>query len=91
MRDEIAGLRSQIDALQRVVSESEIRRKLNNALGIIESTASRLIPYLDAEWPDAPIKLIIEEYDSEGHSRVPATIIFGKSEAALTGLHTTSP
>ena len=61
MRDEIAGLRSQIDALQRVVSESEIRRKLNNALGIIESTASRLIPYLDAEWPDAPIKLIIED------------------------------
>jgi hypothetical protein len=61
LRQEIAELRRQIDELQSTVSEAEIRRKLRNALDRIENMASRLIPQLDAEWPDAPIKLIIED------------------------------
>jgi hypothetical protein len=52
------GLRSEIELLQRTISEAEIRRKLGNALGRIESTVSRLVPQLDAEWPDAPVRLI---------------------------------
>jgi hypothetical protein len=61
LRDEIAGLREQIAELQKVVSEVEIRRKLRNALSRVETTASRLVPRLDAEWPDAPVRLIIED------------------------------
>ena len=61
LRDEIAGLRAEIQQLQTVVSDAEIRRKLGNALGRIESSASRLVPQLDAEWPDAPVRLIIDD------------------------------
>jgi hypothetical protein len=61
LRADISALRSQIDALQRVVSEAEIRRKLRNALDRVEAFASRCIPQLDAEWPEAPIKLIVDE------------------------------
>jgi hypothetical protein len=61
LRGEIAKLRAEIDQLQRVISEAEIRRKLTNALTRIENSASQLVPRLDAEWPDAPIRLIIED------------------------------
>ncbi|WP_294248211.1 MULTISPECIES: DUF3732 domain-containing protein [Sphingomonadaceae] len=66
--DQSAGLRQQIDALkaqiaelQRRVSESEIQRKVRNALDSIEATTGRLIPRLDAEWPDAPVRLMIQD------------------------------
>ncbi|WP_448208514.1 DUF3732 domain-containing protein [Azospirillum sp. sgz302134] len=61
LREEIAELRAQMESLQQVVSEAEIRRKLKNTLDRIENMASRLIPQLDAEWPDAPINLIIDD------------------------------
>jgi hypothetical protein len=61
LRGSISALRSQIDELQRVVSDAEIRRKLRNALDRVEAIAGRYIPLLDAEWPEAPIKLIVEE------------------------------
>jgi hypothetical protein len=47
--------------LQRRVSESEIRRKLANALATVQNAANQFIPQLDAEWPNAPIELIIDE------------------------------
>ncbi|HYI64548.1 MAG TPA: DUF3732 domain-containing protein [Allosphingosinicella sp.] len=61
LRQEIDGLKTQMEALQRVVSETEFRQKLRNALDIIEGTASRFIPKLDAEWPDAPIRLMVDD------------------------------
>ncbi|MEH2559142.1 tetratricopeptide (TPR) repeat protein [Bradyrhizobium algeriense] len=61
LRDEIAKLRTQIEQLQRIISEAEIRRKLNNALSRIENSTSQLVPRLDAEWPDAPVRLIVED------------------------------
>jgi Protein of unknown function (DUF3732) len=61
LRDEIAGLRGEIEQLQRAISEAEIRRKLGNALGRIENSASQFVPQLDAEWPDAPVRLIIDD------------------------------
>ena len=61
LREEISALRSQIDVLQRLVSDAEIRRKLRNALDRVEAHASRCIPKLDAEWPEAPIKLNVDE------------------------------
>src|SRR4029434_4499193 len=43
------------------MSEAEIRRKLNNALARVENTTSQLVPRLDAEWPDAPVRLAIDD------------------------------
>lgn len=66
--DQSAGLRQQIDALkaqiaelQRRVSENEIQRKLRNAIDSIEAMTGRLIPRLDAEWPEAPVRLMIQD------------------------------
>jgi prefoldin subunit 5 len=61
LRDEIAKLRAEIEQLQRIISEADIRRKLTNALSRIENSTSQLVPRLDAEWPDAPVRLIIED------------------------------
>lgn len=59
--EEIAALKMQVEALTRLVSEHEIGRKLENALNTIQEISSRLIPQLDGEWPDAPIRLVIQD------------------------------
>lgn len=61
LRQEIDALKAQIADLQRRVSETEIGRKLRNAIDSIEATTGRLIPRLDAEWPDAPVRLMISD------------------------------
>ena len=59
--EEIASLKAQVEALAKFVSEHEIGRKLENALDTIQDISSRLIPELDGEWPDSPIRLVIQE------------------------------
>lgn len=61
LRDEISRLNTQIEQLRRIISEAEVRRKLNNALERIQNFSSQFMPLLDAEWPDAPIRLLVEE------------------------------
>ncbi|MDB5657356.1 MAG: hypothetical protein JWQ94_4969 [Tardiphaga sp.] len=61
LRQEIDGLKTQISLLQQTVSEADIRRKLGNALDRVANFANRMVPRLDAEWPDAPLRLIIED------------------------------
>jgi hypothetical protein len=61
LRSEISALKQQIEDLQRRVSETEINRKLRNAIDTIEASTGRLIPKLDAEWPDAPVRLMIQD------------------------------
>ena len=61
LRNEIGVLSGRIQELQRRISEAGIQRKLRNALTQVESSANRFVPRLDAEWPDAPIQLVIEE------------------------------
>jgi seryl-tRNA synthetase len=61
LREEIARLRTEIAQLQRRISEAEIRRKLANTLAIVQNAANQFVPQLDAEWPDAPIELIVDE------------------------------
>jgi len=61
LRDEIAGLRAKIGRLQAVISEGEIQRRLRNALSRIEASANQFVRQLDAEWPDAPVRLIIND------------------------------
>lgn len=61
LSEEIAALKAQVERLLKIVSEYEIGRKLENALDTIQSISSRLIPLLDGEWPDAPIRLTIQD------------------------------
>jgi hypothetical protein len=61
LRQEINALKTQIAELQKKVSEVEIARKLQNALNTIQATTDRLIPRLDAEWPEAPVRLMIQD------------------------------
>lgn len=61
VRQELNKLQAEITELRELVSETDIRRKQNNALAQIAGYASRLVPKLDAEWPDAPIRLLIDD------------------------------
>ncbi|WP_294131729.1 DUF3732 domain-containing protein [Sphingobium sp.] len=61
LRQEIDAIKSQMAELRRRVSENEIERKMRNALDGIEATTGRLIPRLDAEWPDAPVRLMVAD------------------------------
>lgn len=61
LNEELDSLRAEMATMAKTVSEAEIKRKLNNALDTIQTLASRLIPRMDAEWPEAPIKLVIED------------------------------
>jgi hypothetical protein len=61
LREEMARLQTEISRLQLRISEVEIRRKLSNALAQVQNAANQFVPQLDAEWPDAPIELIIND------------------------------
>ncbi|WP_124094092.1 DUF3732 domain-containing protein [Burkholderia gladioli] len=61
LNEEISSLRMRVEDLSNLISEHEIGRKIENALDVIQSISSRLIPQLDGEWPDAPIRLNIQD------------------------------
>lgn len=61
LHTEIESLRGEIKRLAQLVAEHEIARKLKNALDTIQDNAAKLIPKLDGEWPDAPVRLIIPD------------------------------
>lgn len=66
--DELAGLRAEISDLQAhirellaKVSERDVERRTRNALDRIQGITGGLVPQLDAEWPNAPIRLLIDD------------------------------
>lgn len=61
LRQEIDNLKTQIADLQKLVSEIEIGRKMRNAIDSIEAATGRFVPKLDAEWPDAPVRLMVDD------------------------------
>lgn len=61
LSQEISTLKAEVERLTKLVSVHEIGRKLENALTTIQNISSRLIPKLDGEWPDAPIRLVIQD------------------------------
>lgn len=61
LNQEISALRAEVERLAKLVSEHEIGRKQENALDTIQGICARLIPQLDGEWPDAPIRLVIQD------------------------------
>ena len=61
LQQQISDLSARIEKLRQDMSESDVRRRLKNALRSIESHASSIVPKLDAEWPEAPIRLLIND------------------------------
>ncbi|TDI82228.1 MAG: DUF3732 domain-containing protein [Caldithrix sp.] len=61
LREEIEALNDRISDLRAGVSDQEVQRKTENAIRTIETHASTIIPKLDAEWPNAPIQLVIDD------------------------------
>lgn len=61
LSEEISTLRAQVVELSKLISEHEIGRKMENALDAIQAICSRLVPSLDGEWPDAPIRLNVQD------------------------------
>lgn len=57
----VVRLRSRLNELRENYSEDVVRRRTQSALRQIENGASRIIPNLDAEWPNAPIRLLIDD------------------------------
>ncbi|MGE3871372.1 MAG: DUF3732 domain-containing protein [Parvibaculaceae bacterium] len=58
---EVQSINERIEELRAVYSEQQVRRQTQNALRVVENYASQIIPNLDAEWPDAPIQLLIDD------------------------------
>jgi hypothetical protein len=58
---EVDRLREEIDNYRVIYSEDQVRRKTQNALRVIEQFASQIVPSLDAEWPEAPLQLLIDD------------------------------
>jgi hypothetical protein len=61
LNQEVSTLKAEVQRLAKLVSEHEIGRKLDNALDTIQDISGRLIPQLDGEWPEAPIRLVIQD------------------------------
>lgn len=61
LQSDINDLMSQIARLQRLVSEGEIGRRMASALAAIEADVARFVPHLDAEWPNAPVRLMVND------------------------------
>jgi hypothetical protein len=58
---ELARLRERIGDLRKIYSEREVERKTQNALQIIQNMAATILPLLDAEWPEAPVQLLLDD------------------------------
>lgn len=61
LKSEIADLNRQISDLREEVSERHVSEKIERAINTLQSLTGRIVPLLDAEWPDAPIRLNIRE------------------------------
>lgn len=61
LADEISRLHEEVALLRRIYSEREVERKLQNALQIVQTIVSTILPILDAEWPEAPVQLLPED------------------------------
>ncbi|MGO4382483.1 DUF3732 domain-containing protein [Pseudoduganella sp. RAF53_2] len=61
LSEEIKRLRDRAKELEPLVAEHEIRSNQQKALNVVEGYAAKLLPQLDGEWPDAPIKLIVKD------------------------------
>ncbi|KAB2912599.1 MAG: DUF3732 domain-containing protein [Hyphomicrobiaceae bacterium] len=57
----IERLRGEVAELTQRVSESDIKRRTRNALQIVQTIATEIVPNLDCEFESAPIELSIDD------------------------------
>lgn len=58
---EVEDLKIRISDIRSRLSETQIQARIRRALAEIHTIAGRIIPTLDAEWPDAAIEIIIKD------------------------------
>ncbi len=58
---EIDALRGLLSEQRRIYSEGQVRQKQAAALKIVENYAAVIIPELDAEWPESPIEISVDD------------------------------
>lgn len=58
---EVEQLKQLIEEQKKIYSEAQVTRRTMNALRQIEQIASTIIPKLDAEWPNAPVQVLIND------------------------------
>jgi hypothetical protein len=61
LASDIARIQARIDELRTIYSEAQVGRKLQNALRQVETYAGSILPSLDAEWPEAPIQIVVND------------------------------
>ena len=61
LRAEVEELSRQVKRLQAQIAEGDIRRRLDAVLNQLQNITSTLVPEMDAEWPDAAVRLNIHE------------------------------
>ena len=61
LRGDVEELRRRVKALTDQVREFEIRRRMDLALAQVHGNASKMLPLLDGEWSDAPIRLMVQD------------------------------
>jgi hypothetical protein len=59
--DQVAALSVEIEALRAIYSAYAVDRRQANALRRVEAIAAKIVPQLDAEWPDAPVELLPDD------------------------------
>lgn len=58
---EIEALKGLLAEQRRIYSEGQVRQKQAAALKIVENYAAAIIPELDAEWPESPIEVLVDD------------------------------
>lgn len=61
IKERLGEVLYEIEELKNVYSERNVRLQTDIALRNVEHIAGQIIPKLDAEWPNSPIKLLIED------------------------------
>lgn len=61
LRSEVDRLKGSIETIRGRISEQQIRLKVQRALDRVEHIIGQIVPQLDAEWPDAAVKLILKD------------------------------
>jgi hypothetical protein len=59
--EEISRLKERIAELRKIYSEGQVNAKMANALTIVAGYCGRIVPMLDAEWPNTPVRLNVAE------------------------------
>lgn len=62
--EEIEFLEGKIREQRAVYSEQQVTFRINNALRQVENIASTIVPKLDAEWPDTPLEILVNDLGS---------------------------